>query len=71
MRKKSNNQHICSSCFTKESPQWRKGPLGSQTLCNKCGIKYNKYGKIKITNNCQATLRIHKRKQLTPKRSTY
>jgi hypothetical protein len=24
------------------TPQWRKGPLGPQTLCNRCGLKYNK-----------------------------
>jgi len=30
----------CSSCHTKESSQWRRGPRGSKTLCNACGLKY-------------------------------
>ncbi|KAK9941332.1 hypothetical protein M0R45_017938 [Rubus argutus] len=30
------------NCRVKETPMWRRGPLGSKTLCNACGIKYRK-----------------------------
>eukprot|EP01089_Gocevia_fonbrunei_P019192 TRINITY_DN6714_c0_g1_i1.p1 TRINITY_DN6714_c0_g1~~TRINITY_DN6714_c0_g1_i1.p1 ORF type:complete len:157 (+),score=5.60 TRINITY_DN6714_c0_g1_i1:112-582(+) len=30
----------CKHCDTKESPEWRKGPLGRNTLCNACGLYY-------------------------------
>ncbi|CAI9104900.1 OLC1v1003690C1 [Oldenlandia corymbosa var. corymbosa] len=32
----------CSDCHTTRTPLWRGGPAGPKTLCNACGIKYNK-----------------------------
>ncbi|KAL2507587.1 GATA transcription factor 15 [Forsythia ovata] len=32
----------CSSCHTTRTPLWRGGPSGPKSLCNACGIKYNK-----------------------------
>ncbi|KAK2965226.1 hypothetical protein RJ640_019981, partial [Escallonia rubra] len=32
----------CSECHTKKTPLWRSGPPGPKSLCNACGIKYNK-----------------------------
>lgn len=32
----------CLFCGTRETPQWRFGPLGASTLCNRCGVKYKK-----------------------------
>ncbi|XP_022889408.1 GATA transcription factor 15-like [Olea europaea var. sylvestris] len=32
----------CSSCHTTKTPLWRGGPSGPKSLCNACGIKYNK-----------------------------
>lgn len=32
----------CLSCGTTETPEWRKGPQGSNTLCNACGIRWSK-----------------------------
>lgn len=48
----------CSQCGTSETPEWRQGPLGPRTLCNKyapsgpyrtahpdqrrCGLRYRK-----------------------------
>lgn len=29
---------FCSQCGTKDTPEWRKGPLGARTLCNACGL---------------------------------
>ncbi|XP_019197211.1 PREDICTED: GATA transcription factor 9-like [Ipomoea nil] len=30
----------CSHCEATETPQWRKGPMGPNTLCNACGVRY-------------------------------
>ncbi|GAA5909516.1 uncharacterized protein JCM6883_003972 [Sporobolomyces salmoneus] len=30
----------CESCGTTESPEWRKGPSGSKSLCNACGLRH-------------------------------
>ncbi|KAL1128724.1 hypothetical protein V6Z11_A13G268000, partial [Gossypium hirsutum] len=30
----------CGHCEVTETPQWRKGPMGSKTLCNACGVRY-------------------------------
>ncbi|KAK9719018.1 hypothetical protein K7432_005072 [Basidiobolus ranarum] len=34
--------NCCTWCQRKDSPEWRRGPLGPRTLCNPCGIKYAK-----------------------------
>ncbi|CAE6451677.1 unnamed protein product [Rhizoctonia solani] len=30
----------CTMCKRTDSPQWRKGPDGSNTLCNSCGLQW-------------------------------
>ncbi|GAA0173036.1 zinc finger transcription factor [Lithospermum erythrorhizon] len=30
----------CSHCNVTKTPQWREGPLGKNTLCNACGVRY-------------------------------
>ncbi|RDX67359.1 GATA transcription factor 5, partial [Mucuna pruriens] len=30
----------CSHCDVSTTPQWRAGPLGRNTLCNACGMRY-------------------------------
>lgn len=32
----------CHMCGITESPEWRKGPDGLNTLCNACGLQYAK-----------------------------
>ncbi|CAG8901378.1 unnamed protein product [Penicillium egyptiacum] len=32
----------CHSCNRSETPEWRRGPDGSRTLCNACGLHYAK-----------------------------
>jgi len=39
-RKKSDTK--CLECGIDNSPEWRKGPLGPKTLCNRCGLRYAK-----------------------------
>ncbi|KAJ3333353.1 hypothetical protein HDU76_008978 [Blyttiomyces sp. JEL0837] len=37
---------LCHGCHAKETPEWRRGPTGSRTLCNACGLIYMKMKKI-------------------------
>ncbi len=36
--------YVCASCGTTETPLWRKGPLGKNTLCNACGTRWMRHG---------------------------
>ncbi|XP_051141639.1 GATA transcription factor 15-like [Andrographis paniculata] len=38
----SSTSKSCSDCHTTRTPLWRGGPSGPKSLCNACGIKYNK-----------------------------
>jgi hypothetical protein len=48
MHDKENNnegnveEFVCSICKTRQTPMWRKGPAGKNTLCNRCGIKWSR-----------------------------
>lgn len=33
---------VCQMCETTKTPQWRCGPNGTNTLCNRCGLKWRK-----------------------------
>ncbi|KAI9319788.1 hypothetical protein BX666DRAFT_1916371 [Dichotomocladium elegans] len=33
---------VCVKCHTHSSPEWRKGPSGSKTLCNACGLRFSR-----------------------------
>jgi hypothetical protein len=39
-RSMHRTKKICSNCGVTKAPVWRKGPLGTSTLCNACGLKY-------------------------------
>ena len=45
--KQPHTPGFCRVCGVTESRQWRKGPQGSRTLCNSCGIKWNRNGTLK------------------------
>ncbi|CDU25390.1 uncharacterized protein SPSC_05283 [Sporisorium scitamineum] len=48
VRKRKNEHHQeCLGCQAKETPEWRKGPMGPRTLCNACGLLYAKLTKRK------------------------
>ena len=36
--------YICAKCGVQDSPQWRRGPTGPNTLCNACGLQWVKNG---------------------------
>ncbi|GBF97254.1 hypothetical protein Rsub_09945 [Raphidocelis subcapitata] len=33
---------LCFECGSKQTPQWREGPAGARTLCNACGMRYQR-----------------------------
>ncbi|XP_015695091.1 GATA transcription factor 15-like [Oryza brachyantha] len=39
-----NNPRICSHCQSSKTSIWRNGPLGPKSLCNACGIRYQRKG---------------------------
>lgn len=43
-RRLSSNagQGVCLHCHENDTPEWRRGPYGNRTLCNACGLFYNK-----------------------------
>jgi len=51
---KLNTKKVCFFCNTFKSPMWRNGPLGQNTLCNACGLRYTRIQK----NNIEAVFKI-------------
>ncbi|KAG0037063.1 hypothetical protein BGZ82_003236 [Podila clonocystis] len=47
--KPSEDGRACHYCGTRDTPMWRRGPDGTKTLCNSCGISW-KRGKIEVTS---------------------
>ncbi|PGH16113.1 hypothetical protein AJ80_05328 [Polytolypa hystricis UAMH7299] len=43
-RKKGGNlsEKSCARCYTKTTPEWRRGPSGNRDLCNSCGLRWAK-----------------------------
>lgn len=35
-------EQSCLGCSSKETPEWRKGPIGPRILCNACGLLHAK-----------------------------
>lgn len=49
----SSGSRQCVECGTLQTPLWRRGPKGAGTLCNACGVKWNKQQKDKDHQNPQ------------------
>ncbi|GMM31755.1 Gat4 protein [Martiniozyma asiatica (nom. inval.)] len=52
---------ICRQCGSTDTPEWRKGPEDARTLCNACGLFYNKL--IKKIGTERAIKELAKRRQ--------
>ncbi|KAL7084776.1 hypothetical protein ACP275_14G242000 [Erythranthe tilingii] len=37
-----DEEKVCNACGNRNTPVWRKGPDGPQTLCNACGLKHSR-----------------------------
>jgi hypothetical protein len=46
---------LCCVCGATETPQWRSGPRGLNTLCNGCGIRWRKVWPCIPTQNRSLT----------------
>ncbi|KAK9824908.1 hypothetical protein WJX74_005317 [Apatococcus lobatus] len=44
----------CQHCGVKESPQWRRGPVGKPILCNACGTRYRRTHQFKHASELMA-----------------
>lgn len=44
----------CVECGATQTPQWREGPAGPKTLCNACGVRYNRLRSSKRNGGCSA-----------------
>jgi hypothetical protein len=47
-------RRVCSFCGTTRSAEWRRGPAGTKSLCNACGLHYSKILKRENMNAAQA-----------------
>jgi len=41
----------CTSCHTLSTAQWRSGPCGPRTLCNRCGLRFAKSKRTQSIKN--------------------
>eukprot|EP01023_Acetabularia_acetabulum_P004991 TRINITY_DN12072_c3_g1_i1.p1 TRINITY_DN12072_c3_g1~~TRINITY_DN12072_c3_g1_i1.p1 ORF type:complete len:250 (+),score=42.12 TRINITY_DN12072_c3_g1_i1:135-884(+) len=39
----------CDQCAVTETPQWRRGPPEKPTLCNACGTRYRRTGRLELS----------------------
>lgn len=58
---KINKEKIkCKHCESIETPEWRRGPDGSRTLCNACGLFYSKLTKRYGTQDAMVIMKNRK-----------
>lgn len=50
----------CKHCDSIETPEWRRGPDGSRTLCNACGLFYSKLTKRYGTHDAVIVMKCRK-----------
>ncbi|KAF6265750.1 hypothetical protein COO60DRAFT_1623835 [Scenedesmus sp. NREL 46B-D3] len=48
---------VCCECGATQTPQWREGPQGPKTLCNACGVRYQRSQSKAKSNKRQASER--------------
>lgn len=49
---------VCYHCKTTDTPEWRKGPAGKNTLCNACGLQYAKRVKL-ASERCKGKMELN------------
>jgi hypothetical protein len=63
-------QMQCSKCQETATPQWRRGPLGANTLCNACGLTYARRQKKRASEEEEKKKAEQKENQETDRRSS-
>lgn len=59
-----NGDMKCVHCASKDTPEWRRGPYGSRTVCNACGLFYGKL--VKRFGAQRANIMMHYRRTTVP-----
>ena len=59
----------CNHCESTETPEWRRGPDGSRTLCNACGLFYSKLTKRYGTEDAVVIMKSRKTEGLISDRT--
>jgi len=52
---KSEPGKSCQQCNVTETPEWRSGPTGPKTLCNRCGLRFAKIKRLLVTPKPEST----------------
>lgn len=60
-----NGPRVCADCERTTTPLWRSGPQGPKSLCNACGIRYNKKKRAMIAAAAAATESLSYKKRST------
>ena len=55
---------LCCVCGATETPQWRSGPRGLNTLCNGCGIRWRKVRACNHARISAPAAPVHRRHRL-------
>lgn len=42
LQDRTSKAGLCVFCQATQSPEWRNGPQGPRTLCNRCGLRYKR-----------------------------
>eukprot|EP01103_Thecamoeba_quadrilineata_P007796 TRINITY_DN17622_c0_g1_i1.p1 TRINITY_DN17622_c0_g1~~TRINITY_DN17622_c0_g1_i1.p1 ORF type:complete len:306 (-),score=48.23 TRINITY_DN17622_c0_g1_i1:39-956(-) len=58
-KRERGNMRVCSKCGTNSTPEWRRSPEGSTTLCNACGLKEKKRAKNSSTTSNYGHNKFH------------
>lgn len=56
----------CVNCATTQTPLWRKGPAGRNTLCNACGTRWKRFGTLVARGSRTITKKKRKKKKSSP-----
>ncbi|KAF3989172.1 hypothetical protein FT663_03619 [Candidozyma haemuli var. vulneris] len=59
--RKKKPEAYCHQCGSTSTPEWRRGPSGSRSLCNACGLFYMKLQR-KFSDDQAKTIFIYKKK---------
>lgn len=54
----SSVEKACTTCGTKNTPEWRRGPSGNRDLCNSCGLRWAKQNRSQAQSAAPANASV-------------